>query len=209
MGRLIVVEGLDGSGKQTFTRKLVDAVETEGARIARLAFPRYGASVYADLITDALYGRLGDVPDSVHGTALLFALDRRDAAAGIRDLLAHHDYVVLDRYVSSNAAYGAARLGGPDTDQDFPEWVRALELDRFGIPAPDLQLLLDTPVELAARRARQRAAADETRELDSFESDGGLQERTGRMYAELARAHYLSPWRVIQSDTQVGRGLLD
>lgn len=209
MGRLIVVEGLDGSGKQTFTGKLVGAVEAEGGSIARLAFPRYGQSVYADLITDALYGRLGDVPDSVYGTALLFALDRRDAAATIRTTLAEHDYVVLDRYISSNAAYGAARLGGPDVDQDFPEWVRALELDRFAIPAPDLQLLLDTPVELAAERARSRAAADESRELDSFESDGGLQERTGRMYAALAKAHYLSPWRIVASDTTVTRSLLD
>lgn len=209
MGRLIVVEGLDGSGKQTFTRALTGQVQAQGGRITRLAFPRYEQSVYADLITDALYGRLGDVADSVHGLALLFALDRRDAAAEIRELLATHDFVLLDRYVSSNAAYGAARLGGPDESQDFPEWVRAMEITRFGVPVPDLQLLLDTPVDVAAERARQRAEQDDTRALDSFESDGGLQERTGRMYRLLAESSYLSPWRRITPDTAVTAGLLD
>ena len=208
MGRLIVVEGLDGSGKQTFTGRLTAAADAAGVSMARLAFPRYGRSVYADLITDALYGRLGDVVDSVHGTAVLFALDRRDAAGEIRDLLDRHDIVLLDRYVSSNAAYGAARLGGPEAEQDFPAWVQQLEVERFGVPVPDLQLLLDTPVELAEERVRGRAEADSSRALDAFESDGGLQRRTGRMYRALAEQSYLSPWRIIGPDTTPDLGLL-
>ncbi|RIJ77787.1 dTMP kinase [Nakamurella silvestris] len=197
MGRLIVVEGLDGSGKATLTASLATKWTGQGRSVARLAFPRYGESVHADLVKDALYGRLGDLSESVYGTALLFALDRRGAAEEINEALAEYDIVLLDRYVSSNAAYGSARLGGPEVETDFAEWVRALEIDRFEVPVPDLQVLLDVPVALAQQRARGRAGHDASRALDNFESDGGLQRRTALMYAELAARNYLSPWRLL------------
>lgn len=200
MGRLICIEGLDGSGKNTLCTRLAATVAADGGRLARIAFPRYGTSVFAGLIQDGLYGRLGDLTESVYGMALLFALDRRDAAAQIRSALAANDIVLLDRYVSSNAAYGAARLGAPDVPSDFPRWVRDLELERFGVPAPDLQILLATPPALAAERASSRAAGDSSRALDTFESDAGLQRRTGAVYAQLAAQSFLSPWQVLAPD---------
>lgn len=200
MGRLIVLEGLDGSGKRTFTDALARGWRAAGLTVATLAFPRYGVDVHADLVRDALYGRLGDLSDSVYGPAVLFALDRRAAAAEIRDLLDTHDAVLLDRYVSSNAAYGAARLGGPEAPTDFPDWVRALEVERFGVPVPDHQIMLDTPTDVAARRARDRASGDRSRALDTFEADAGLQARTAAMYRALAGRSYLSPWTLVRPD---------
>ena len=201
MGRLIVIEGLDGSGKATLAAALGAKWTAQGRRVARLAFPRYGDSIFADLCRDSLYGNLGDLSESVHGPALLFALDRRDAADEIRELVANFDIVLLDRYVSSNAAYGAARLGAPATPSEFPVWVRDLEIDRFGIPLPDLQILLDVPPALAQARALRRASESTDRALDTFEADGGLQRRTAAMYAVLAQEHYLSPWRVLRPET--------
>lgn len=200
MGRLIVVEGLDGSGKATLSAGLGARWTEQGRSVARLAFPRYGLGVHADLVKDALYGRLGDLSESVYGTALLFALDRRGAADDIRQALAEYDIVLLDRYISSNAAYGSARLGAPARPNDFADWVRDLEIVRFDVPVPDLQILLDVPVALAQQRALSRAGTDATRALDTFESDGGLQQRTGLMYAELARRNYLSPWRLLEPE---------
>ncbi len=197
MGRLIVIEGLDGSGKATLARRLTERWRGEGRTVATMAFPRYGVDIHADLVRDALYGRLGDLTDSVYGSALLFALDRRDAAEEIRELLRSNDIVLLDRYIASNAAYGSARLAGPDAPTDFHQWVRALEVDRFGEPVPDHQLLLDTPTEVAAGRARGRAAGDATRALDTFEADDQLQRRTAAMYARLAASSYLSDWTVL------------
>lgn len=197
MGRLIVIEGLDGSGKQTLTATLAQQARKAGLGIATMAFPRYGVDVHADLVQDALYGRLGDLSDSVYGPALLFALDRRAAAPEIWDLVRVNDLVLLDRYVSSNAAYGAARLGAPEVETGFPEWVRDLEIGRFGLPVPDHQILLATPQEVAAERARGRAGADSSRALDRFEADSGLQGRTGAMYRRFAAEHYLSPWTVL------------
>ncbi len=193
----MVIEGLDGSGKQTLTRGIAEQARAAGIAIATMAFPRYGIDVHADLVQDALYGRLGDLSDSVHGPALLFALDRRAAASEIRDLTARNDLVILDRYVSSNAAYGAARLGAPAVETGFPEWVRELEIGRFELPVPDHQLLLATPPALAAERAQGRADADAARSLDRFEADAGLQARTIAMYRRLADESFLSPWSVL------------
>ena len=197
MGQLIVIEGLDGSGKRTLTESLAAQWRAAGRTVATMAFPRYGIDVHADLVQDALYGRLGDLSESVYGPALLFALDRRAAAPAIRDMLSSNDILLLDRYVTSNAAYGSARLGGPAVDTGFAQWVRELEVDRFGVPLPDRQILLATPLEVAAERARDRAASSADRALDSFESDAGLQQRTGSMYRLLAAQDYLSPWTVL------------
>jgi dTMP kinase len=193
VGRLIVIEGLDGAGKRTLADALVAA---SGARVARFAFPRYEEDVHAELVRDALHGRLGDTADSVYGMTLLFALDRRAAAAGIREALAHNDIVLVDRYVSSAAAYGAARLR-QDAAGGFVGWVRELEIERFGIPVPDHQLYLAVPRAVAAGRAEHRERTEPGRERDAYESDSGLQERTGAVYAQLAAASWLSPWTVV------------
>lgn len=197
VGQLIVIEGLDGSGKRTLAQALSARWQAAGRTVATLAFPRYGVDVHADLVRDALYGRLGDLSDSVYGPAVLFALDRRAAADEIRARLDSHDVVLLDRYVTSNAAYGSARLGGPDRPTDFPDWVFQLEIERFGVPVPDRQILLGTSVELSAQRARSRAGQEQDRALDRFEADDGLQRRTAAMYRQLAERDYLSPWTVL------------
>ena len=88
VGRLIVIEGLDGSGKRTLTDAWSRRWRAAGRTVATMAFPRYGVDVHADLVRDALYGRLGDLSESVYGPAVLFALDRRAAAPEIRELLA-------------------------------------------------------------------------------------------------------------------------
>ncbi|MBV8541934.1 MAG: dTMP kinase [Pseudonocardiales bacterium] len=203
MGRLVVIEGLDGAGKRTLADGLVAALTARGASVARMAFPRYDADIHADLVRDALYGRLGDLVRSVHGMAVLFALDRRAAADQLRALRRRHDVVLLDRYVGSNAAYGAARLhedaGGP-----FVEWVRGLEVDRFDVPVPDAQLLLRVPMSVAAARAERRAEADSARAKDLYEADRGLQARCAAVYDGLAAGGWLAPWTVI--DGGVGRG---
>jgi dTMP kinase len=202
MGRLIVVEGLDGAGKRTLSDALCAALTAEGARVARFAFPRYDADVHAELAREALYGRHGDLAASVHGMALLFALDRRAAAPQLRAARESHDVVLVDRYVASNVAYNAARLH-QRADGEFAGWVRELEVERFGVPVPDHQLLLAVPREVAAQRAAHRERTEAGRERDAYESDADLQERTAAAYARLAQASWLSPWTVLDGSAPV------
>ena len=201
---LIVIEGLDGAGKRTLTEGLRAALQADGKSVTTLAFPRYGASVHADLAAEALHGQHGDLTDSVYAMATLFALDRRGAKGEIAELTATHDVVILDRYVASNAAYSAARLH-QGTDGGVVDWVYRLEFERFGLPKPDCQLLLDVSPELADRRARSRAQQETDRARDAYERDRGLQQRTAAAYGALAAANWAGPWQVVAPDCDPGR----
>ncbi len=198
---LIVIEGLDGAGKRTLADGLRSEFEAAGKSVAAMAFPRYGQSVPADVAAEALHGEHGDLADSVYAMAMLFALDRAGAAELIDGLRRSNDVLILDRYVASNAAYSAARLHQGATG-DVVDWVYRLEFGRLGLPHPDYQLLLDVSVELADRRARHRAASEVGRARDAYERDGGLQQRTGEVYAGLAAANWGGPWLTLGPDTR-------
>lgn len=206
MGELIAVEGLDGAGKNTLVNALITRWADAGAKVATMTFPRYGRSITADLAAEALHGEHGDLRDSVHAMALLFALDRRDAAEEIRSAVATHDLVILDRYVASNAAYSAARLD-ESADGAVVEWVRALEFGRFGLPVPDRHVLLGVAPDVAMSRAAGRSAADATRPQDHYERDHDLQYRVDTVYRQLAQQNWMSPW--VEAENVDAAGLRD
>ena len=201
---LIVIEGLDGAGKRTLTQGLERALSGAGRSAATIAFPRYSQSITADLASEALHGRHGDLAASVYAMAVLFALDRAGAKEQIATACRDHDVVILDRYVASNAAYSAARLH-QDADGEMVSWVGELEYGRIGLPAPEHQILLDVPVALAAERAERRAASDSDRTRDAYERDTGLQQRTGAVYAGLAGRDWHGPWSVVGADVDPAR----
>ena len=196
---LTVIEGLDGAGKRTLTQGLERELRALGRSVTTIAFPRYGQSITADLASEALHGRHGDLAESVYAMAVLFALDRAGAKDQIAGACRDHDVVILDRYVASNAAYSAARLH-QDAAGEMVAWVGELEYGRFGLPRPDHQILLDVPVELAAERAERRAGREADRARDAYERDAGLQQRTGAVYAELAGRDWHGSWTVVDAD---------
>ena len=102
---LVVLEGLDGAGKSTQVKKLREYLESVSKSLEYIHFPRYDAPVYGELIGKFLRGGFGSV-DEVHPqlVALLYAGDRHDAAAHIREVLDAGGTVLLDRYVYSNIA---------------------------------------------------------------------------------------------------------
>ena len=197
-GALVAVEGLDGAGKATLVAAIADGARAAGATVATWAFPRYDADVHAALAGEALHGAHGDTAAGVHPMALLFALDRRDAAPALAAAVAAHDLVLVDRYVASNAAYGAARRG-EDADGDFVAWVHATEVRRFGVPTPTAQVLVRVPPAVAADRVRARAAAEPDRAPDGFEADAALQARCAAVYDGLVARSWLTPWHVAEA----------
>ncbi|ORB69076.1 dTMP kinase [Mycobacterium scrofulaceum] len=201
---LIAIEGVDGAGKRTLSEGLRKAFEAAGKSVAIVGFPRYGKSVTADVAAEALHGEHGDLASSVYAMAMLFALDRAGAVEDIEALRRDHDVVILDRYVASNAAYSAARLHEGAAGA-AAAWVLEFEYRRLRLPAPDWQVLLAVPAELAGRRARSRAESDPGRARDSYERDDGLQLRTGAVYAELAAAGWGGPWLVADADVDPAR----
>ena len=192
-----MIEGIDGAGKRTLADALDRALD---GRVTRLAFPRYGVDVHADLVRDGLHGRLGPFGDEVYGMAMLYALDRSGAAADLGTALDTSDYVLLDRYVASNAAFGAARLH-QDARGEFVRWVRDIEIDRFRLPVPHAHLLLRVAPSVAAERSTRRAMTDTARGRDTWESDDALQSRVAEVYDQLAADGWLAPWHVVDGTT--------
>lgn len=199
---IVACEGIDGAGKNT----LVTAIEKELVErekpVALVSFPRYNDSVHAQLARSALYGGMGDLVDSACGMATLFALDRAEIADDIAELSEDGYFVLIDRFVASNAAYTAARSGwdGQSPSQDNPtvSWIAELEFERLGIPVPDLHIFLSTPPRLASERAAAREGEDASRARDAFEKDSDLQQRTAAAYEALAHDQWQSPWVVVE-----------
>ena len=182
---IISIEGIDGAGKNTLVRALTSRIDA-----ATLTFPRYGTSIHAQLAARALHGQMGDLVDSAHGMATLFALDRYGAREVLDRYADSDEVLLLDRYVASNAAYTAARL----KDNTAFDWVYDLEFGQLGLPVPHLQVLLETSVDEASIRAQKREAYDATRTRDAYEKDGELQDRTFAAYQQLAAKQWASPW---------------
>ena len=182
---IISIEGIDGAGKNTLVRALTSRIDA-----STLTFPRYGTSIHAQLAARALHGQMGDLVDSAHGMATLFALDRYGAREVLDRYADSDEVLLLDRYVASNAAYTAARL----KDDAAFDWVYDLEFGQLGLPVPHLQVLLETSVDEASIRAQKREAYDATRTRDAYEKDGELQDRTFAAYQQLAAKQWASPW---------------
>lgn len=187
---IIAIEGIDGAGKNTLVQAIRDRVDADV-----LAFPRYETSAPAQLVQEALHGRMGDLTDSAYAMATLFALDRHGARAELEPYVDSDRIILLDRYVASNAAYSVARL----RDEAMAEWVHDLEFGRLGLPRPDLQVLLATEPDTASERAARREAQDANRERDRYERDTGLQQRTYDAYLGLAERSWAGRWLVTTS----------
>lgn len=185
---IIAIEGIDGAGKNTLVQALSAALPTPPATAA---FPRYGTQ-FADLASDALHHNMGDLVDSIHGMALMFALDRQAHREELLPYAGSPDVMLLDRYVASNAAYTSARL----RDDAGALWVSELEFGRFALPRPDVTVLLDTPAAVAGMRAAHREQQDAERTRDAYEQDGDLQQRTLDCYRRLANQQWNGPWIV-------------
>ena len=192
---LVSIEGIDGAGKNTLVNRIKGELSVE---VDVLGFPRYEESVHAQLAQEALYGRMGDLTDSAYAMATLFALDRYGAKDRLLEAQEGKNLLILDRYVASNAAYSAARLG---TDE-VVDWVYDLEFSRLGLPKPSLQIFLDTDVELAAARAEARAAEDASRARDRYEKDSDLQSNTAAAYRRLAERAWGGRW-IATADTDM------
>lgn len=164
---LVVIEGLDGSGKSTQVRMLRERLCAEfPGKVSYMHFPRYDAPVYGQLITRFLRGEFGRV-DEVHPqlVALLFAEDRHRALADLAPLARDpHGVLLLDRYVRSNIAYQCAKLASPEERERLRAWILQTEYGDFGLPRPDVDIFLDVPMAFVEATLSSARSGDSGRE---------------------------------------------
>lgn len=159
---LIVLEGLDGAGKSTQVKLLKEYIQSKGKQLRYLHFPRFDAPVYGELIAKFLRGDFGSI-NQVHPqlVALLFAEDRRDASAQIREWLDNGDYVLLDRYVYSNIAYQCSKIKDKKESDALRDWIFNLEYNTYNIPKPDVNLFLDVPISFVDKKLKENREGED------------------------------------------------
>lgn len=202
MGRLIAIEGIDGSGKGTQTARLAETLRGEGKSVAVLGFPRYDVTFFGARIGEFLNGEFGQL-NEVHPwlAAMLYAGDRWESLDVLRNALQENEYVILDRYVASNAAHQGAKLDG-DARLRLWEQIDHLEHTLYRLPRPDRVILLDVPVEMSQKLIEKKGRRSYTdQKADLQEADTSYQERVRQCYLDLAAME--SHWRsvpVVDSD---------
>ena len=177
---LIVLEGLDGAGKSTQVKRLKEYLTSKGVTLRYLHFPRYDSPLYGELIGKYLRGDFGSI-EQVHPqiVALLFALDRMDAAATIKEWLAAGDCVLLDRYVYSNIAYQCSKImmqpqfaqNREQLAKELRDWIFDTEYNKYGIPKPDLNLFLNVPIEFVDSKLKESRNGDDDRDYLNGKED--------------------------------------
>ena len=171
MGKLIVIEGTDGSGKSTQFRLLTEAVEGLGYEFRKLVFPQYSEDSAA-LIRMYLGGQFGNSPADVNAYAAsaFYAVDRYASYKKVWGQWSEQGGLVLsDRYTTSNAVHQASKEP-EERRKEFLGWLYEFEYDRLGLPRPDLTIYLDVPTEYTEKLMRSREAATGT-SADIHEQD--------------------------------------
>ena len=168
MGRLIIFEGTDGSGKSTQLELLRQRLAAEGRDFRTLTFPCYDKESSA-LVRMYLRGDFGSRPEDVNAYAAssFFSVDRYASFKQDWEADWKADRLILaDRYTTSNAVHQAAKLPAEERER-YLHWLFHYEYELLGLPAPTCVLWLDMPVEHTLRLMRQRADAPDIHEQDA------------------------------------------
>ncbi len=186
-GKLIAIEGIDGSGKRTQVELLSNALRAQGHSVYSTGFPQYD-SWFGKMVGQFLNGELGPL-ESVdpHFTALLYAGDRFEAKPKLEAALNNGQIVLADRYIASNLAHQAARVA-PEKRAAFVEWIEHLEYRIYGLPREDLVLYLRVPpVEAQKLVALKSARSYTSAQKDLQEASLRHLEDAAQMYDSLSK----------------------
>ena len=171
MGRLIVFEGIDGSGKSTQFKMMCDRLTGERRKFKTLVFPRYNEPSSA-LIKMYLAGDFGTNPDSVNAYAAssFYAVDRYASfVQDWRDYYNDGGLILTDRYTTSNALHQGAKVSA-DEREGFFKWLYEYEFTLIGLPVPDLVIYMNIDPDFAGKRLLRRQTETGTN-ADIHEND--------------------------------------
>lgn len=198
MATLIAIEGIDGAGKGTQARQLVERLNAMGVKATGLQFPRYSETTFGGAIGDFLNGRFGSL-DQVHPqlAAVLYAGDRFESRQVLENAADQNDVVILDRFTGSNLAHQSAKLDGEER-LELIKWIDHVEHVVFGLPRPSLNVLIDISSSWSRKLVSRKGERDYT------DAEADIQE-SNLPYLERVRACYLTiadqrdDWQIVES----------
>lgn len=211
MSKLIVIDGLDGSGKATQAELLYNKLKIMGKNVHRVSFPNY-ADESSSAVKVYLSGALGEDASKLNPymCSQFYAVDR--AIQYVKHLKAIHDeedaILICDRYLSANIIHQGAKIESAEDKKKFFEWVYDNEVNKMGIPSDDLTIILSVPVELSQKLMANRYNNDESKK-DIHEANIGYL-KTCYNTVDLAVSHLKNcgyNWVKIDCSTQDGESI--
>lgn len=178
-GKLLVIEGIDGSGKLTQVNLLFNYLKRNKNKVKLFSFPRYD-QFYGKLVGRILKGEFGNNNLSPYLTSLPFAMDRLMARDKIFNYLKQGYLVLMDRYVTSSLVHQAGKFKGKKQNK-FIKWLVKMEYEVNKMPKEDMVLFLDVSVEMTQKMMGRRG------KKDVAEKDVEYQKRTYQLYKKLVR----------------------
>ncbi|MFP4026733.1 MAG: dTMP kinase [Candidatus Brocadiia bacterium] len=189
-GLLLVICGIDGSGKTVQSRHLCENIRSVGHTARYVEFPHYEEGFFGNLCARYLRGDFASDAGSVNPylASLPFACDRWESRDQLTEWLQRGDAVVCNRYVSANLAHQGSKIEDETERNAFCQWDQKLEYNIFGLPRPDLHFWLDMPVNIAAKLIGTKGKREYLKDSqDIHESDTKHLESTREVYQSLAR----------------------
>ncbi len=187
-GKMIVIDGGNGTGKTTQFKLLLERLQNEDFDVITMDFPQYGKKS-CGAVEEYLNGKYGSA-DAVgpYRGSIFFAVDRYDASFEIRKALDEGKIVLCNRYVTANMAHQGGKIADDAERNKYFEWLKDLEFRIFGIPQPDINIFLHIPaamaLELVDKKGQREYIGDKKRDL--HEADMQQELNAEKVYAQLA-----------------------
>lgn len=190
MAKLIVLSGLDASGKSTQVNLVKKFFEDNGIKYAYVHFPIYGHNEASAVVAAYLRGEYGDIKQvNPIFVANIYAMDRYLYLPTLQKLLVENDVVLLDRYVHCNMAYQGAKYDSETQAQIMRDWINEFEFGFLELPYPNLTVFFDVPMESIKERLEEKRDGNDRDYLngksDIHEADIKFQEKVRQNYLAL------------------------
>lgn len=158
MGKIIVIEGTDSSGKQTQSELLYEKLKIQGVNVKKISFPNYESRA-CEPVKMYLAGEFGEDPIKVnpYPISTMYAIDRY---ASFRTdwgkFYGEGGIIITDRYTTSNMVHQASKISDKKEKLEYLKWLEDLEYDKINIPRPDMVIFLNMPTEFAEKLMAER-----------------------------------------------------
>lgn len=156
-GKLIVIDGTDGSGKATQTELLIRHLKKDGRKVKIIDFPDYASNFFGKFIGHCLseqYYNFVKVHPKI--ASVLYAADRFESSEKIKQWLKEGNIVIADRYASANQIHQGGKISNLKKREAFLEWLAEMEYEVFKIPQPDAVFYLSVPIPIVLKLIRAR-----------------------------------------------------